>query len=128
MRSKQINLRLNPSKLPLVALLLTFVCGYITSRYIPQLRYFAFSAFVIICLFWLYKYLTFKEHNLIINTNTLEIVLNNIPSQVIQFKQISWWLSIIYLTKLGKKQKIYIFADSVPFNSYKSFKIYSQWI
>jgi|GEM_PF-5778146 len=153
MRSKQIDLKLTPSKLPLVALLLAFICGYIISHYIPELRYFVFGVFVIICFFWLYKYLTFKEHKLIINTTTREILLNNIPIQAIKFRQISWWLSIIYLYRndrhpqvhdlaldprvphacvphacvRGDDVVIYLFADSVPFKSYKSFKIYSQW-
>ncbi len=128
MRSKQISLRLTPSKLPLIALLLIFICGYIISHYVPQLRYFVFSIFVAICLFWLYKYLTFKEHDLIINTSSHEILLNNRPGQAVKFRHISWWLSVVYLSTYGKTQKIYLFTDSVPFKSYKSFKIYSQWI
>ncbi|HLX55083.1 MAG TPA: hypothetical protein VKR58_14150 [Aquella sp.] len=149
MQSKQINLKLTPSKLPLIALLFGFICGYIISHYLPQLKYFVFGAFVVICLFWLYKYLNFKEHNLIINTNSdchalvsthacdarndsthVNDSASGIPVQIVKFRHISWWLSIVYLYSrdLGKKQKLYLFADSVPFRSYKSFKIYSQWI
>lgn len=127
MQSKQINLNLAPSKLPLFALLFTFACSYIISYYIPQLRYAAFAAFIVICLFWLYKYLNFKTHNLIINTETCVILLNNTPTQAIKFNHIGWWLSIIYLTTGTKRQKIYLFADSVTAKTYKSFKIYSQW-
>jgi hypothetical protein len=168
MRSKQINLKLTPSKLPLIALLLSLICGYIISHYIPQMRFFVFSVFVVICLFWLYKFLNFKEHNLIINTNSdchalvacarndsvyENNIASEIPVQIIKFRHISWWLSIICLHReeirpqahnlaldprlphacvphacvRGGDVVIYLFADSVPLKSYKSFKIYSQW-
>jgi hypothetical protein len=156
MQTKQINLQLSPSKLPLVALLFAFVCGYLISRYIPILKYTMFSIFVLMCLFWLYKYLNFKQYNIVINTkpdchallvskarndsslrgdcHALQARLamtraenDTIPVQIIKFKHISWWLCIIYvLTPVGLK-KIYLFADSVPFKLYKTFKIYSQW-
>ncbi|MCC2645310.1 MAG: hypothetical protein K0R94_1088 [Burkholderiales bacterium] len=127
MQSKQINLRLKPSKLPLIALFLIFVCGYIISRYIPGLRYIVSGVFIVFCLLWLYRYLNFKEFTLIINTGNNTIILNNSPVQAIKFWHICWWLSVIHLTVSGKMQTIYLFVDSATFKQYKSFKIYSQW-
>ena len=128
MQSKEINIKLAPSKVPLLALPAVFFCAYVINHYIPHLKYITFSLFVLVCLFWLYRYLNFKAYSIIINTINSEVLLDNTPTKIIRFRHITWWLSIIYLKALGKTKKIYLFADSIPFKSYKTFKIYSQWI
>ncbi|MCC2624950.1 MAG: hypothetical protein K0R14_823 [Burkholderiales bacterium] len=150
MRSREIHLQLSPSKLPLIALLLVFICCYLISCYLPTLKYVLFGVFILMCLFWLYKYLGFKQYNLIFNTTNKRIWIpdqvgddklqigdgklrneNNrtyeIPLQIAKIRHISWWLCIIYILTPKKVKKIYLFVDSIPFKSYKTFKIYSQW-
>jgi hypothetical protein len=144
MQSRQIILHLKPSKFPPAALLLLFAFNYIISSYIPYSKYLVFGIFVLACIFWLYKYLTFKRHNIVLNTLSQKILLNQNEVQIIKFKHISWWLSIIYINSQKtncavmnpaqqqnnrnlQKNKIYLFADSVPLKSYKSFKAYSLW-
>jgi hypothetical protein len=128
MQTRQINLKLIPSKIPLIALLIAFSFGYIISRYIPFLNYPVFIIFVIICISWLYKYLTFKTYNIVINTISNEVQVDQKVTHLVKFKHPFWWLSLIYLSNSHKIQKIYLFADSIPLKSYKSFRVYSRWI
>jgi hypothetical protein len=131
MQSKQIDLMLSSSKIPTYALGLLFICCYLISRSLPQTNLSIFILFAILCLFWLFKYLTFRPYCLNINTvnHNIKFSYNNQISdaRLIKCKHIAWWLSVIHLQVENKRYKIYLFADSVPLNLYKSFKIYSQW-
>lgn len=127
MQSKHINLTIKPSKFPIIALLVVFVCSALVGHLAPYLSSIIFVLFAVICLTWLYRYLNFKPYNLQIFTPTATLQVNNSHAHLIKARHICWWLSIIHISMAGKRLKVYLFADSVPFKLYKSFRVFSQW-
>ena len=138
MQTQELILKLQPSKIPLIAVILIFIFASVAIYYLPWLKVNIWIIMATMSICWLYRYLTYPYHQIKINTKStlIQIYLQNYPSKSVTVNQffvnsVAWWLTIIRFTIIiNHKSKTFIvpvFMDSIPLKQYKSFRIFTLW-
>lgn len=140
MQTKEIILNLRPSKLPLIAIISTFILAIFVMNYLPGLKIWTWVFIAITSTYWLYKYLTYPYYQIHIKTSSGDINIRKTPSlytaptytvNLVQVKSIAWWITIVKFAVIVdqkiRKVTVPVFMDSIPLKQYKSFRMFTLW-
>ena len=132
MRSQELVLNLQPSKIPLLVIILIFMLAILVMHYVPPLKISMWLFIATVAIYWLYKYLTYPYYQIQINTRSRAIQITSTQAHMVnllQVKSIAWWLTIVKFVVINNQRTITIpvFMDSLTLKQYKSFRMFTLW-
>jgi len=123
MNSKELNIKLKSSKIPLVGLSGLWLILIPSLYYIHNntIRLYIWLVLALAALIWLYRYLIFRPLILVVDTKDLTVQIDNRIYNIRKIRFLSWWCSLLIIQH--PRRYITIFVDSTKLTNYKKLRM-----